>query len=210
MEGWETDQDGVWLVTKTGQSKRLVELKAHVDSPAHVDGQLRGLGAVHVSSLYQRDVYFAGVQGRLKLRFQRPGRDQLVHYDREDRASTKESQVQLSVLPPDHGLEDVLSRALGVLVVVTKQREVFEWDGTRVHLDSVEGLGNFLEFERVVSSDAAAREAHARLSAMLSKLGLGRDALRAGSYSDLLRSRASGTPVGSNQRTEAPSHPAGN
>ncbi len=169
--------------------KRLVELKARVDVPIEIERRLRALGAVPRATLHQRDVYFHGTRGRLKLRLQRPGRDQLVWYDRPDRADTKESRIVLAALPARHGLEPVLSSALGVRVVVSKVRRVFEWNGTRVHLDRVEGLGSFLEFEKTVDDEDSSSSAHAELRGMLEQLHLPPDALQAGSYSDLLRPR---------------------
>lgn len=166
--------------------KSLVELKARVDFPSEVARRLEGSGARFESTLHQRDVYFLRVQGRLKLRIQRPGRDQLVWYDRPDVADTKESHIVLTALPPGHGLEPVLSSALGVRVVVSKVRRVFAWRGTRVHLDEVDGLGAYLEFERTLPHGARATPAHSELRAMMAELGIPDDALQSGSYSDLL------------------------
>ncbi len=171
--------------------KSLVELKARVDSPTEIERRLRSSGARFRTTLRQRDVYFRRVRGRLKLRVQRPGRDQLVWYDRPDVADTKESRIVLTALPPDHGLEPVLSSALGIRVVVTKVRNVYEWKGTRVHVDDVEGLGTYLEFERTMEPDALPASAHSELRAMLAQLGIPAGALERGSYSDLLASRDS-------------------
>ncbi len=167
--------------------KSLVELKARLDFPREVEQRLKASGARFQSTLRQRDVYFLRVQGRLKLRIQRPGKDQLVWYDRPDVADTKESQIVLAALPPRHGLEPVLSAALGVRVVVSKVRRVFDWRGTRVHLDEVEGLGAFLEFERTINPGAPSATAHSELRAMMRQLGISLDSLQTGSYSDLLR-----------------------
>ena len=150
-EGEEAREAGSGELRKT-----LIELKARVDSPQGIEGRLRAAGATFQSTLRQRDIYFGGVRGRLKLRFQRPGKDQLVWYDRPDKADTKESRIVLSALPPDHGLEGVLTPALGVRVVVAKVRKVFDWRGTRVHLDEVEGLGSFLEFEKTLDHPESA------------------------------------------------------
>lgn len=152
---------------------------------------MRAAGATFQSSLRQRDVYFNGVRGRLKLRLQQPGRDQLVWYDRPNKADTKESRIVLAALPPDHGLEAVLSSALGVAVVVSKVRRVFDWKGTRVHLDEVDGLGSFLEFEKLVIPNDSTSSTHAELRAMLEQLAVPAQALESGSYSDLIRSQDS-------------------
>ena len=47
---------------------------------------------------------------------------------------------------PD-GLREALDAALGTLVVVEKRRRLLLWEGVRIHLDEVEGLGSFLELE---------------------------------------------------------------
>ena len=86
-------------------------------------------------------------------------------------------------------MEPVLSSALGVGVVVSKVRKVFDWNGTRVHLDDVEGVGSFLEFEKTLGSENSTSSAHAELKAMLEQLEIPLDALQAGSYSDLLPPR---------------------
>ncbi len=167
--------------------KRLIELKVRVGSPSDLELRLRALGATFEGTLNQRDVYFRGVRGRLKLRLQHPERDQLVWYDRPDRADTKESRIVLAALPAGHGLEPVLASALEVDVVVSKVRKVFDWNGTRVHLDDVVGLGSYLEFEKTVDPADPVAPAHAELRTMLSELELPSDALESGSYSDLLR-----------------------
>lgn len=40
-----------------------------------------------------------------------------------------------------------MTRALGVKGIVKKKRELYMVGQTRVHLDEVEGLGNFMELE---------------------------------------------------------------
>ena len=45
------------------------------------------------------------------------------------------------------GAQAVLTQALGVLGMVRKERLLYLVGQTRVHLDSVEGLGDFVELE---------------------------------------------------------------
>lgn len=196
MKGWETDvgSGAPGPVREPAATRNLVELKAKISSREEVGARLRSLGAVFVTTLRQRDVYFNGVRGRLKLRLQEPGADQLVQYDRPDLASAKGSRIQVSVLPPGHGMETLLSNALGVATVVTKQRDVFDWDGTRVHVDRVDGLGEYVEFERLVGPEGATSQDREHLLGLAARLGISTDALEAGSYADLLKSRARAAP----------------
>jgi hypothetical protein len=42
-------------------------------------------------------------------------------------------------------------------VTVTKRRQRFIWEQVRIHLDDVERLGSFIEFETVAPEDSASR-----------------------------------------------------
>jgi len=46
-----------------------------------------------------------------------------------------------------------------VRVQVRKRREIWRWEGAQVHLDVVEGLGTFVEFEEPVAEEAPVEEA---------------------------------------------------
>jgi adenylate cyclase, class 2 len=79
----------------------------------------------------------------------------------------------------------VLEAAFGVRARVLKRREIWRWQGVQVHLDTVEGLGTFVEFEASVDDETASARAEQHLHQLLAQLGLGADTLLAGSYSDL-------------------------
>lgn len=191
MRGWEHDAAGVTEGSRSSaeRRKRLVELKARLRDPDEVRSRLQSCGATQRTTLAQRDVYFRVPEGRLKLRHQTPGPDQLVFYRRPNVRDAKESDVHLHAVRDAVGLEELLSAALGVDQIVVKQRDVFEWHGTRVHLDRVEGLGSYLEFERPLGPDAPS-VAQALLRSQLDSLGLSGSDLEDGSYADLLRARS--------------------
>jgi predicted adenylyl cyclase CyaB len=67
-----------------------------------------------------------------------------------------------------------------------KRREIWRWEGVQMHLDAVEGLGTFVEFELAVDDGAASARGEQHLHQLLARLGLGGDALLAGSYADLV------------------------
>lgn len=185
MPGWESDRTTQRSRRARAPARRLVELKARLEAPSATVRRLVAAGAVRHPTLSQRDVYFRVPRGRLKLRLQRPGRDQPVYYERADVARAKTSRVVLAVLPPDHGLEAVLRRALGVVGEVRKRRQVFDWAGTRVHVDRVRSLGAFLEFEHRVGPGASPARLRRLLDGQLRGLGVPAGARLAGSYIDL-------------------------
>ena len=85
------------------------------------------------------------------------------------------------------GLKALLAAILGVHRVVAKQREIFLVDNVRIHLDRVEGLGDFLELEAVFDgSPAAAAEQPRKVERLMRELGVRAEDLLAESYEQLL------------------------
>ncbi|MDT4826636.1 cyaB: putative adenylyl cyclase CyaB [compost metagenome] len=71
-----------------------------------------------------------------------------------------------------------------------KQRRLFLVGRTRVHLDRVEGLGEFLELEVVLQDGEPAEAGVAEAHALMARLGVAEDQLMQGAYVDLLRAQA--------------------
>jgi adenylate cyclase class 2 len=195
-----------------GATHRLAELKARCDDLARVRARLSRWGR-HERTVRQIDTYFRTARGRLKLReVDRTG--ELIHYQRPDRAAVKPSDVVLVPVTERAKLRSALTRALGTSARVAKVREIWRWEGVQVHLDRVDGLGTFVEFEKLVrragpGAFAAARRHLARLAA---KLALPRRALIAGSYADLMRAAIrprAGRRSGSDARRRGSSRRAG-
>ena len=87
-------------------------------------------------------------------------------------------------------MEAALSRAFGIRGVVRKERKLYRVDRTRIHLDRVAGLGNFMELEVVLEtgeSDEAAMEIADRL---VDQLGITSNDLVEQAYIDLLEQTA--------------------
>jgi predicted adenylyl cyclase CyaB len=163
----------------------LVELKARCPDLDAVRARLAGRARLE-RTLCQVDTYFAVPRGRLKLR-ETPGRlAALIFYERPDVAGIKASDVRLAPVASPDTLRPLLAAALGIRAVVTKTREIWRLDGVQVHLDTVEGLGTFLELETLVAAPAGRLAAEARLRDLLGTLGIDPDRLEARSYGDLL------------------------
>jgi homotetrameric cytidine deaminase len=164
--------------------RRNVELKAMDPDPARSLAVCRELGAEDRGVLRQRDTYFRARSGRLKLREEEPGGATLIQYDRPDAAEARESRYRLSPVPDPDELRASLDAALGTLVVVAKERHLLLWDGVRIHLDTVEGLGSFVELEGVAASESDLAGEHEKVAHLRAALGI--QEVLSDSYSDRL------------------------
>jgi adenylate cyclase, class 2 len=165
--------------------RRNVELKATDPDPERSLAICLELGAQDQGVLDQRDTYFRVAHGRLKLREETPGRAALIQYHRSDEAHARESRYRLVEIADPGGLKEALDAALGTLVVVDKQRRLLLWEGVRIHLDRVAGLGDFLELEGVAPADSDLAAETDRVAMLSEALGLeGR--ILGDSYSDRL------------------------
>jgi homotetrameric cytidine deaminase len=171
-------------VAPVSAPRRNVELKAIDPDPARSLAAARELGAEDHGILRQRDTYFRTRSGRLKLREQEPGGATLIQYDRPDAAQARESRYRLSAVPDPDELRASLDAALGTLVVVDKERHLLLWEGVRIHLDTVQGLGSFVELEGVAPEGSDLQTEHEKVARLREALQIG-DALT-DSYSDQL------------------------
>ena len=55
-------------------------------------------------------------------------------------------------------MENILNSLYKKLVTVKKEREIFIADNIRIHVDTVKGLGKFLEFEVIIKTISKARK----------------------------------------------------
>jgi homotetrameric cytidine deaminase len=164
-----------------------VEIKARDADPAATAARCEALGAADEGVLHQRDTYFAGRHGRLKLREQGGPGAELIAYRRPDTTEAQESAFIRAAAEDPEALREALVAALGVTVVVVKRRRLFTWQHVRIHLDEVEGLGTFIELEAMVGPGLDSPEQAAEKVARLrSELAIADGALVAVGYSDLL------------------------
>ncbi len=125
-----------------------VEIKAKCDQTEAIKILLENKDAHFVGLDHQVDTYFKANEGRLKLR-EGNIENTLIHYLRPDHAGPKQSQVALYHPTPKSTLKTVLKKALGIQVVVDKQRAIYFIDNVKFHIDEVKGLGSFVEIEAI-------------------------------------------------------------
>jgi len=166
----------------------LIELKAKVDSLDTFRKRLQETKARHIGTFHQIDTYFEVPEGRLKLReTEGTEKAQIVYYEREDIPGPKTSRVFIIELQEPEFLKSFLHKVLKVKVAVAKTREIYRYQGTQIHLDSVKNLGAFIEFERRTegTSEATSKDRET-LETLMKTLGIKAENLIEGSYSDLL------------------------
>lgn len=158
---------------------RNYELKVRLPASAATEAwlpfpqRLAALDAKAGLLLQQTDIYFAVPQGRLKLRQTTGGPDgpdsELIHYQRADQASIRASDYTRTELADPLTTARELAEQWGIRAVIRKTRGLYLWRHSRIHLDTVEGLGRFVEIETVDQGqgDAAALAEAQELAAAL-------------------------------------------
>ena len=136
--------------------------------------------------LSQRDTYFHVPHGRLKLREEEGAKPHLIAYERPDQVGRRESCYRIVHVGQVNELKAALSSALGIQIVVAKKRRLFLWREVRIHLDEVEGLGSFIEFEAVASDGSDLSQEKAHVATMRQAFAIDDSNVIGGSYCDLV------------------------
>ena len=129
----------------------------------------------------------------MKLREINNEQYQLIYYERPDIDESKLSTYEILSISSEQfsKLKILLEKTIGVSIVVRKRRELWKYDHTRVHVDEVEGLGNYLELETVLEESLDSVVAQNEHNKVVDLLGLSSYLKCSGSYSDLLLAQMS-------------------
>ena len=165
-----------------------IEIKARVDDFVALQARAESLSDQPVRVLSQEDTFFNTDKGRLKLRILAPNQGYLIYYERPDQDGPKRSDYYLSKTEEPETLKNVLALALGVRGVVRKTRHLYMVGQTRIHLDEVDGLGQFMELEVVMQAGQSEAEGQSIAEDLMRSLGVRKEALIEGAYMDLLES----------------------
>ena len=164
---------------------RNVEVKARVADLAKIEAKARLVATEGPIDIMQDDTFFACPRGRLKLRQFADGRGELIHYFRGDDPGPKVSDYLISPTSSCEVLRQSLSRAFGVIGRVRKHRRLYLVERTRVHLDAVEGLGQFVELEVVLSDVESLEEGTSVARTIMAALGIEQSQLIESAYVDM-------------------------
>ena len=167
---------------------RNIEIKARIDSVDALLPRAQALADGGTPVLIEQDDQFFRVppgRGRLKLRRFADGSAELIQYQRPDGPEARASDYLRVPVPDADALAQALTRALGAAGRVLKRRWLMLVGQTRIHLDRVQGLGDFLELEVVLRDGQSDAEGRAIAERLLRELGLADAPRIAGAYLDL-------------------------
>jgi predicted adenylyl cyclase CyaB len=171
---------------------RNVEIKARARDFASLRDRAASLAEGPPEVLRQEDTFFRSRRGRLKLRKLSEQSGELIHYDRPDEPGPSESRYMIIPTREPDVLKGALSQGLGAIGTVVKRREVFIVEGTRIHLDEVEGLGQFVELESVLSPGESSESGEMRVRRLSAALGIESSDLIDTAYIDMLLKKPPG------------------
>lgn len=124
------------------------EFKATCQHLNILEQKLLELNPLFIGEDHQVDTYFNVLVGRLKLR-EGNIENALIHYERKNTASAKQSNVLLYQHSPNVFLKNILIKALGIKTIVSKKRKIYFIENVKFHFDIVENLGTFIEVEAI-------------------------------------------------------------
>lgn len=172
---------------------RNVEIKAPLKDVVNIKTKIlgiRNMGTIDVIGMIkQHDIFYKANKGRLKLRIFEDGTGQLIAYERSDIIGPKLSTYNKVTIPFPHSLDVALTRSIGVLGDIKKNRFVYIVGQTRIHIDSIDGLGDFIELEVILDDNQTPEEGQKIAEDIISQLDIKNEDLIAISYFDMLQSK---------------------
>ncbi len=161
-----------------------LELKAKFPNIKRAEDIARAIAESDPEVLEQTDTYYIVPRGRLKQRESNGKQAELIWYDRDEESADRYSVYERVPLDNAPGFIAILKQSLDVDVRVKKHRTVYTWNDCRIHLDLVEQLGPFVEFEVMENHRNDEKE---RLNFLVEKFGITDLDIINCSYADLIR-----------------------
>ncbi len=171
--------------------KMNIEIKAKIENLEKTRINIEKLPSKYIAHYIQKDTYFTVQNGRLKLReIKGCNSGQLIYYNRQNISGPKKSNLQIIEIKEPIMLKKILEEALEIIIIVDKRRELFDYNGIRIHLDQVKNLGNFIELEKPTENRKMSINGSRKLLIVLmERLEIKKNHLIKNSYSDMLLKR---------------------
>ncbi|MCC6425962.1 MAG: class IV adenylate cyclase [Phycisphaerales bacterium] len=135
-----------------------VEFKAELRDIQLARSLAKAHGAAFIDAVEQVDTYFRVPAGRLKKRQTTGEPVEYIFYDRDNRIKPKLSHF--TIYTEAQAIERFGTTPMPVWLTVKKVREIYLLGNVRIHLDTVEKLGTFMEFEALVGTNHPVAQCH--------------------------------------------------
>lgn len=126
----------------------------------------------------QRDTYYKTKEGRFKIRREENDGEtfaEMIYYKRPDNAEAKISDYMICRLSHSagDGIASIINSAFEREIIVSKDREIYQYKNARIHLDTVYGLnGHFLEIEVVFGINTTDENAQELMNELITLLDI--------------------------------------
>jgi predicted adenylyl cyclase CyaB len=159
------------------------EIKTKIDNQSEVIKRIKNIGAIYKEKMDQTDYYFQTGTSKEKIREINNQEISFISYKRSEQKNRKDSNYTITTLSPEQ--KESFLRNNRPLCVVSKVRQLWMYKNTRIHVDNVDELGDFMELETVIkniSNDQGLNE----FNEVVDKLKIDLEKTEPYSYSDLI------------------------
>ena len=165
---------------------KIIEIKAKCKDHDRIKNILKSKHAKFKGTCHQIDTYFKINSGKLKLR-EGNKENHLVYYKRENKEGPKQSNVIEFKFNSKLPIKEILTKSLGVLVIVDKKRDIYYINNVKFHLDIIKNLGKFFEIEALDNRrNISKKKLLKQCNFFLDLFNIPKSDLISVSYSDLL------------------------
>ncbi len=169
---------------------RNIEIKAWLPDISATEKCLLDLQIPKTNVIHQSDIFFESLRGRIKLRRFQNNTGELIFYERADLQGPKISAYHIYRTEDAGSLQKTLELAFPVSGEVNKIRELYLTGQTRIHLDRVDELGEFIELEVVMKDGQTFEEGDKIARDLMQKLGVSMEDCIGEAYIDLINKKS--------------------
>ena len=173
-----------------------IEVKAWVDEPKEIESALRRFYG-DPRPVLKEDIYYTA-DGRFprleRIRLRHSGEDWILTFKDKNLEGETEINREYETMIGSFEVLDELLKRFGCRYLVDKKKRglLFQWGVLTIELVEVDGLGTFLEVERVGEQDELEiKEARDAVLGVIDRVGLDRGRIELRDYTQMLLAKSS-------------------